>query len=446
MAGEVTRAPYQIFSMFNNADIKFPEVIDEQGKRVEVTKGNISVFLRSADRDVRENAYSAMYKTYNSWENTLSASLSGAIKRNIFYANARKYDSSLKAALDSDNIPEKVYENVIDTLNIHLEPLHRYITLRKNVLKLDAVRPWDLYVPLLQEYRWEILYEEAMETIQEAVTPLGDDYVTVMREGFSSRWFDVYENAGKRSGAYSNAVYGISHPFILLNYQELLDDMFTIAHEMGHAVHSYYTMKNQPYIYSDYSIFVAEVASTLNEVLLMDYLLKNTGDPEKRIYLLNQYIDQIRGTMYIQAIFAEFEKVIHEKMETGVALTAEVFSGLTRDIYSKYYGPDFQMDDLFQINWCRIPHFYYNFYVFQYATGIAAAISLAQKIIAGDVRARESYINFLKSGGSDYPINLLNQAGVDMTSPRPIEETAQLFSHLIAEMEQLLPVGDPEKS
>ncbi|MEJ2635458.1 MAG: oligoendopeptidase F [Calditrichia bacterium] len=438
LSGDMAGTPYQVFSMFNNADIKFPAIKDENGKEVELTKGNFSVFMRSGDRRVREDAFRAMYTTYNGWINTLAASLSGAVKRDIFNAKARKYNSALEAALDADNIPAAVYDNVISTLNNNLEPMHKYMALRKKILGVDRVHPWDLYVPLLNDLKWEISYTDAVDTIKKALAPLGNEYLKIMNEGFSSGWLDVYENQGKRSGAYSSAVYGVSHPFMLLNYNNMLDDMFTVAHEMGHSMHSYFTLHNQPFIYSDYTIFVAEVASTLNEAILMDYMLKHTTDRRKKLYLLNQYIDQIRGTVYIQAIFAEFEKRIHDRAEAGEALTAETFNSIARDIYTRYYGPDFEMDSLYDVNWSRIPHFYYNFYVYQYATGLSASTALAQKILAGDKQARDAYLRFLTRGSSDYSINLLKDAGVDMTSPAPIEATARLFSSLLDEMEKLM--------
>ncbi len=438
LSQDMARSPYQIFSMFNNADITFPKVKDETGKQTELTKGNFFVFMKSSDREVRKEAFMAMYRTYDEWINTLSASLSGAIKRDIFYARARNYHSALEAALDADNIPLSVYDNLVTTMNQNLEPMHKYISMRKQVLGVEKVEPWDLYVPLLDDYKWEVSYEEAEKTINKALEPLGPEYIEAMKKGFVSGWFDVFENPGKRSGAYSTAAFGVSHPYMLLNYQGMLDDMFTVAHEMGHSMHSYFTLSSQPYIYSDYTIFVAEVASTLNEALLMDYLLKNTTDREKKLYLLNQYVDQIRGTLYIQTIFAEFEKTVHEKAESGEALTSELFNEVTRDLYTKYYGPDFEMDSLYDINWSRIPHFYYNFYVYQYATGISAATYLARKISEGDIQARDAYLNFLKQGSSDYSINLLKNAGVDMTAPGPVEDTAALFKNLLGQMEKLM--------
>ena len=438
LSGDLARTPYQVFSMFNNADITFPAIKNEKGEEIELTKGRFFAIMRSPHRQVRENAFNAFYNTYNQWRNTLSATLSGAVKRDMFYARARKYSGSLEAALDVDNIPTAVYDNVINTLNDNLAPMHRYILLRKKMLGIEKVHPWDLYVPILREIEWRVSYDQAVKTIEEALQPLGAEYVSVLEDGFSGGWIDVFENVGKRAGAYSSAIYGAPHPYILLNYNNQLTDMFTVAHEMGHSLHSYFTLKNQPYIYSDYSIFVAEVASTLNEALLINHLLNTTRDKSKKLYLLNHYIDQIRGTVYIQAIFAEFEKVIHEKAEAGDALTTDAYNEIARDIYTRYYGPDFEMDSLYDINWCRIPHFYYNFYVYQYVTGFSAATALSQKILAGDEEARKAYLNFLSQGSSDYPINLLRDAGVDMTSPEPIVATAQLFTRLLNEMEELL--------
>lgn len=440
LAGDLAQTPYQVFSMFNNADITFPQIKDEKNKSVELTKGNFSLYIRSENRTVRKKAYQSMYGTYQKWTNTLAANLAGSIKSDIYFARARKYNNTMEAALDTDNIPLSVYKNVVSTLQKNVAPMHQYIKLRKKILKLDKVKPWDLYVPLIKAMKWEISYEEALKIIEAALSPLGTDYLKDLQKAFSGGWFDVFESPGKRSGAYSTAVFGIPHPYMLLNYQGQLDDMFTVAHELGHSMHSYYTIQKQPYIYSNYTIFVAEVASTLNEALLIDYLLKNTSDPQKKIYLLNHYIDQIRGTLYIQAMFAEFEKKIHEISESGEALTAEVFGHITREIYQHYYGKDFIIDSLYEFNWCRIPHFYYNYYVYQYATGISAATTLAQKILSGNTESREAYLQFLRKGNSDYSINLLKDAGVDMTSPEPIESTARLFSNLVDQMEDLLKI------
>lgn len=438
LTGDIARSPYQIFSMFNNADLKFPRITDENGNKVELTKGNYLTFLKSQNRKVRERAFRTFYSKYKEWENSLAATLSGAIKGDIFYAKIRKYPSALQSALDSDNIPVKVYDNLINTVHNNLQPMHRYISLRKKVLGLKAVKPWDLFVPLIKELKWEVTYEEAVSTVLEACKPLGNNYLQILQEGFNSRWIDVYENQGKRSGAYSAAVYGARQPYVLLNYHSRLDDMFTLAHEMGHSLHSYLTNQSQPYIYSNYAIFVAEVASTLNEVLLTSYLLQKIEDKQKKLYLLNHHLEQIQGTYYIQILFAEYEKIIHEKVEAGEALTAESLSALSKQLYLKFYGPEFSMDKLYTINWSRIPHFYYNFYVFQYATGYSAAMAIARKILDGEGGVTEAYLNFLSSGSSDYPINLLKKVGVDMTSAESVEATARLFNDLLTEMEILL--------
>ncbi len=437
MTGEIAQGPYNTFSMFNNADIKFPSIKDEDGNMVELTKGRYARFMESPNRQVRQDAFKGMYQTYGKWTNTLAATLSGAVKRDIFYARARKYPSALAAALDNDNIPVSVYENVVGSINRNIKPLHRYMTLRKRMLGVDELQPWDLSVPLLSDVKFEIPYAEALKTIETALAPLGDTYLNDLKQSFNDGWIDVYENQGKRSGAYSWSTYGV-HPFILLNYNNTLNDMFTTAHELGHALHSHLTHRHQPYHYSHYTIFVAEVASTLNEALLMDHLLKTCEDRKQKMYLLNEYIDQIRGTVFIQALFAVFEKTIHEKVEGGEALTADAMSALTKDLYERYFGPAFNMHPDYQINWCRIPHFYYNFYVYQYATGFSAATALSRNILDGDTNARDAYLRFLSRGNSAYSIDLLKDAGVDMTSPAPIEATAQLMDRLLDKMEGLM--------
>ena len=437
MTGEMAQTPYNIFSMFNNADIKFPTIRDEDGNEVEVTKGRYQRLIESSDRRVRKDAFDALYNTYGQWTNTLAAMLSSSVKRDIFNARARKFESSLESALSHDNIPVAVYDNVIESINQNLKPLQRYMKLRKKMLAVDDLRPWDLMTPLLSEADFEIPFEKALSIIYDGLSPLGDDYRSALDASFNDGWIDVYENQGKRSGAYSWATFG-GHPYILLNYNKTLNDMFTVAHELGHALHSYYTFKTQPYHYSDYTIFVAEVASTLNEALLIHYLLNNTDDREKKLYLLNKYVDQIRGTVYIQALFAEFEKTIHERAEAGEALTAEMLNGLNRELYLRYFGSEFEMDAEYDINWCRIPHFYYNFYVFKYATGFSAATALSRKILSGDTDARDAYLRFLTRGSSAYSIDLLKDAGVDMNSPEPVKETTKLMNTLLDEMESLI--------
>jgi len=436
MTGEIAQGPYTIFSMFNNADIKFPSILDEEARKVELTKGRYLRFLESRDRRVRHDAFMAMYSTYGNWTNTLSATLATGIKKDIFYARARKYPNALAAAMDAENIPLQVYDNVVETIHKNMEPLHRFTNLRKEMLGVDAVYPWDLFVPLVAEIKFEMPYSEARQIIQEALYPLGETYLKALQTGFEKRWIDVYENQGKRSGAYSWSTYGV-HPYVLLNYNNTLDDVLTVAHEMGHALHSYFTNLHQPYIYSHYTIFVAEVASTVNETLLINYLIQKAQKAEEKLYLLNEYADRIRSAVYIQTLFAEFEKIVHEKLEAGEALTAEALSELNRELYRKYFGPAFEMHPLYDINWCRIPHFYYNFYVYKYVTGFSAATALAERILAGDTEARERYLHFLSCGSADYSINLLKEAGVDMTRPQPIEATTRKLKNLITEMENL---------
>lgn len=436
MSGEIGDGPYNIFSMFNNADIKFPTIVDEKNNKIEVTKGRYNKLMQSPEQKTRKDAHQAFYGTYRNWTNTLAATLSTAIKKNIFNAKARDYPNALEAALYAENIPTSVYDNVVDSVNKNLKPLHRYMELRKKMLGLDKLNPWDLLVPLVKDIKFEIPYHESLQTIEKALQPLGKEYLSAQKEGFKSGWIDIYENRGKRSGAYSWSTHGV-HPFILLNYNDTVDDMFTVAHEMGHALHSYFTHRTQPIVYSGYTIFVAEVASTLNEALLIDYLLKNTEDERKKLYLINEYLDQIRGTVYTQALFAEFEKHIHELVESGQPLTAPLLNQINRDLYERYFGPALALDPLYEINWCRIPHYYYNFYVYKYVTGFSAAISISRKILAGEMNARDAYLNFLTKGSSDYSINLLKDAGVDMTSPEPIEATTRLMSDLLNQMEEI---------
>ena len=434
MSGEIGEGPHHIFSMFNNADIKFPTITGENNQKIEVTKGRFNRLMQSENREIRKNAYHALYGTYQNWTNTLAATLSTGVKRNIFYARSRNYNTALEAALHRDNIPVSVYDNVIDSINSNLSPLHRYMKLRKKMLGLKSLSPWDLSVPLIRNVRFDVPYVKSLDRIETALRPLGSEYLSLIKKGFKNGWIDVYENQGKRSGAYSWSTHGV-HPFILLNYNNTLDDIFTLTHELGHALHSYFTHNTQPVIYSGYTTFVAEVASTLNESLLIDYLIKNTTDPRKKFYLLTEYSDQIRGTVYNQALFAEFEKSIHQKAEAEEALIASDLSLLSRDLYTRYYGAAFIMDSLYEINWCRIPHFYYDFYVYKYVTGFSAAISISQKIISGDTNVRDAYLHFLTRGSSDYSINLLRDAGVDMTSPGPIEATTRLLDELVNQME-----------
>jgi len=370
--------------------------------------------------------------------NTLAASLGSNIKRDKFFANVRRYGSSLQAALDSDNVPVEVYDNLIDTVNRNLPLLHRYVRLRKKALKLDELHMYDLYTPMVAEVDKKIPYAEAVETILKALAPLGEEYCEVARKGLTTdRWVDIYENVGKRSGAYSFGAY-TTKPFILMNYQETLDSMFTLAHELGHSMHSYFTRRHQPYHYGNYTIFVAEVASTFNEALLTAYLLKQTDDPKLKMYLINHQLESFRTTLYRQTMFAEFEHIAHQRSEKGEALTADLLDEIYYDLNKQYYGTEgMVIDEAIKLEWARIPHFYTAFYVYQYATGISAAVALSQQVLTEGKPAVDRYLAFLKSGSSDYSTNLLAKAGVDMTSPEPVQHALSVFTSLLGEMEQL---------
>ena len=436
-AGELAQAPGSIFNMLNNADIKFPTIKDENENEVEVTKGRYSQLVESTDRRVRKDAFEALYSSYAKLKNTLAATLSSNVKANVFDAKVRKYNSAREASLHPDNVPTEVYDNLIKTIHDNMNLMYRYIALRKKILGLDELHMYDLYTPLIQEEKMKISYEEAVDTVKKGLEVLGDKYTSDLKNGFESGWIDVYENEGKRSGAYSWGSYD-SHPYVLLNHTDNLNSMFTLAHEMGHALHSFYSDKNQPYIYAGYKIFVAEVASTLNESLLMDYMLKTTDDKKKKMYLLNYYMEQFRTTVYRQTMFAEFEKIIHEKVENGEALTNESLSKVYHDLNVLYYGTDIIIDDYIDLEWARIPHFYSSFYVYKYATGFSAATSLAQQILNQGQDAISRYLEFLKSGGSDYPIELLKKAGVDMTTSEPIKQALKVFENLLNQMEELM--------
>lgn len=437
-AGEVMNGSSNTFGMLNNADIQFPSITDEKGEEVEITHGRYIRFLESSDSRVRHDAFKAVYKTYGDLKNTFSSTLSGNVKKDNFNARVRKYDSARHAALAANNIPESVYETLVNTVNDQLHLLHRYVKLRKKVLGLNELHMYDLYTPLVKDVKMEYKYDEAKETILKGLAPLGEEYLKVLKEGFENRWVDVHENKGKRSGAYSSGSFG-TNPYILMNWQDNINNLFTLAHEFGHSVHSYYTRKSQPYPYGNYSIFVAEVASTCNEALLNDYLLKTIDDEQKRIYLLNHYLEGFRGTVFRQTMFAEFEHIIHQKAQNNEALTAEL---LTKEYYAlnkKYFGEeDIVIDEEIGLEWSRIPHFYYNYYVYQYATGFSAATALSKQILEEGEPAVKRYIDFLSAGSSNYPIEVLKKAGVDMTSADPIKDACKVFEEKLNEMEELL--------
>ncbi|OZM58274.1 oligoendopeptidase F [Lottiidibacillus patelloidae] len=437
-AGEVLGSSSNTFGMLNNADMKFPTVKDENGEEVEVTHGRYIRFLESEDRRVREDGFKAVYSTYDKFKNTFASTLSGTVKKDNFYAKVRNYSSAREAALSGNNIPETVYDNLVSTINDHLHLLHRYIALRKKMLGVDELHMYDLYTPLIKDVKMEVSYEEAKDLILKGLEPLGKEYNEILAEGFENRWVDVHENVGKRSGAYSSGTYG-TNPYILMNWQDNVNNLFTLAHEFGHSVHSYYTRKSQPYPYGNYSIFVAEVASTCNEALLNDYLLKVTDDKKKKLYLLNHYLEAFRGTVFRQTMFAEFEHLIHEKAQNGEALTPDLLTETYYDLNVKYFGKDdIHIDKEIGLEWSRIPHFYYNYYVYQYATGFSAAAALSKQILEEGEPAVTRYIDFLKAGSSDYPIEVLKKAGVDMTSAEPIKQALTVFEDTLNEMEKLL--------
>lgn len=434
---EVTGATNDIFKMLNNADLTFGTVVDEDGDTVNLTHGNYITFMESHNRDLRKAAFTNMYEAYKAFINTIATTYNYNTKNDAVSARIRKYDSARQAALSSGNIPEEVYDNLIAVVNEYLPVLHRYIALRKKVLGVDELKMYDVYVPLVQLPKKEIPYEEALKMMQEGLAPLGTEYLAQVDKGTKEGWIDVYENQGKTSGAYSFGSYD-SKPYILLNYTNTLKDVFTIVHEMGHSMHSFYTRKTQPFAYGDHSIFTAEVASTVNESLLMQHLLAKETDAEMRKYLINYYIEEFRTTLFRQTMFAEFEMLTHKEIENGGVLTAKWLCDVYDDLNKKYFGPALSEDEYIRYEWARIPHFYRGFYVYQYATGYSAATAISRRILTEGESARKDYIEFLKSGSSDYPVELLKIAGVDMSSPEPIRMAMETFKDLVDELEKLL--------
>ena len=417
--GEMAAAPENIFSMFNNADIKFPYITDVEGNKIRITHGNFIDFLSSKDRSLRKQVFRGVYDSYKKWSNTVSMMYISKLKNDTFYARVRKYDSARAMYLSGGDIPESVYDNLIETVHAHLPALHRYMALRKKLLGVEHLHMYDLFAPIVDNVQTTYTYDEAKKLVAKALEPMGDEYVSTLKAGMESGWIDVYENENKRSGAYSWGAYG-THPYVLLNYSETLDDMFTLAHEMGHAMHSFYSNSTQPFTYAEYKLFVAEVASTCNEVLLMEYLLKNTIDKKERAYLLNHYLDSFKGTVYRQTMFAEFEMLTHKEVE------------------KKYYGTDIISDEEIAFEWAKIPHFYYNFYVYQYATGFSAAVALARGILKEGEPAVERYKKFLCGGCSESPLELLKIAGVNLESPKPVQDALDVFGEILDEIEALL--------
>jgi oligoendopeptidase F len=437
MTHDISTIPRNTFLMYNNADLKFPHIKDENGTMVELTKGRYVTFLESKNREVRKNAFEAMYATYSNHKNTLASTLSGSVQCAKFYAIARNYESSLEASLDNDHISTQVYHNLIDVVNQNLHLLHRYLDLRKKVMNLPELHMYDLYTPLFPEPSSNISYVDATTMVKEGLHSLGSEYVDLLEKSFSNGWIDVYENVGKTSGAYSWGAF-LSHPYVLLNYQGKLNDVFTLAHEMGHALHSHYTNQNQPYIYSEYKIFVAEVASTVNESLLTKYLLGKSKSKEEKGYILNHFLEEFRGTLFRQVMFAEFEREIHKRALEGNSLGAKDLSDLYYDLNVKYYGKGILIDKEVSMEWARIPHFYNSFYVYKYATGLSSALSISKQILEEGIPAVDRYIDFLKSGGKDYPLVLLKKAGVDLLTPKPLTDAFKTFEESLTQLEGCL--------
>lgn len=437
--GEVAESPKDIFSMFNNADIRFPEITGEDGHPVQVTHGRYMSLMQSRNRQVRKDAFEAMYGVYGDWRNTLAAMYRANVKQEAFLAKAHKYTSDLEAALDGSHIPVKVYEQLIEAVHESMPLMYRYMKLRKKLLGVEELHMYDLYVPVIEQDHSEIPFEQAKKTVLEGLAPMGEEYLHLLREGFDYGWIDVYENQGKRTGAYSWGAYG-THPYVLLNYQGTLHDVFTLAHEMGHALHSWYSDEHQPYIYAGYRIFVAEVASTCNEALLIHYLMeqsKKAGDRKKTMYLMNYFLEQFRTTLFRQTMFAEFEKITHGLQEQGETLTADRLCEIYYDLNKLYFGEEICVDQEIAMEWARIPHFYTPFYVYQYATGFSAAIVLSKQILEQGAPAVEQYKKFLKGGSSMYPLELLKMAGVDMEQKAPVQDALAVFAQYLDEMERL---------
>ena len=435
-AGEMANAPDTVFGAFLNADMRYPDAVDSEGKPHALSQSTFVPLEESGDRALRKSAYENLYNTLGGMRNTAAGLLDAQNKQQKFFATARKYGSAREAAMDRTNVPVSVYDNLIEAVHRNMDKMHRYVRLRKKLLGVEELHFYDVYTPLLKDEPAKIPFAQAKQTVYDALYPLGDGYRAILKEGFENRWIDVYENQGKRGGAYSAGTK--VHPFVLLNYSGSLDSQFTLAHEMGHALHSYLSNKHQNQIDSDYVIFVAEVASTCNEALLMEYLLKKTTDKKERVFLINHFLDQFKGTIYRQTMFAEFEKFMGAAVDAGQTLTADMLCAEYARLCKLYYGEDMVVDDQIAMEWAKIPHFYYNYYVFQYATGYSAAIALSRRILREGESAVKDYLGFLSGGCSKSPIDLLKGAGVDMTSPAPVNDALKLFGELLDEMESLM--------
>lgn len=435
-AGEVCEGASDIFSMFNNADLKFEDVTDEKGNLYMLTHGTYIALLEDNNREVRRQAFEHLYHRYEEYKNSLAAIYQTSVKADVFQAKARKYNSAREMALDGSNIPVSVYDKLIESVHKHLPAMYKYVDLRKKTLGLEELHMYDLYVPMVGDVDMKKTFDEAKEIVKEGLAPLGEEYVALLQKGFDEKWIDIYENEGKRSGAYSWGAYG-THPYVLLNYNGTLNHVFTLAHEMGHALHSYFSDENQDYIYAGYKIFVAEVASTVNESLLIHHFISKATDKKEKAYLINHFLEQFRGTLYRQTMFAEFEWKAHEMVEKQESLTPENLCDLYYELNQKYFGEGIVIDKEIAMEWSRIPHFYNAFYVYQYATGFSAAIAISKAILAGDEKVKEGYFKFLKSGSSRYPIDLLKLCNVDMTTTKPVEDALKVFEELLQEFETL---------
>lgn len=433
---QMANAAENIFSMYNGADIKFPSITMEEGEEIEITHGNFVPLLESTDREVRKAAFEGVYETYGKMRNTLAATFAANLDQANFYAQVRNFSSAREMYLYGSNIPESVYDNLIETVHKNMDKMHKYVSLRKKILDVSELHMYDLYTPIAKAPDTKYSFEAAKDIVLEGLAPMGEEYIKVLEEGFDNRWIDVYENEGKRSGAYSWGAYG-THPYVLMNYHGTLDHVFTLAHEMGHAIHSYYSDANQPYVNAGYKIFVAEVASTCNESLLIQHLLKITEDEEEKAYLINHFLEQFKGTLYRQTMFAEFEKIAHSMVQNGEGVTADRLCEIYYNLNKEYFGDDIVIDKEIELEWARIPHFYNPFYVYQYATGLSAAIALSKRILEEGKPAVEDYMKFLTGGSSQDPIELLKIAGVDMTSSEPIETALELFGNLLDELQKM---------
>ena len=433
---QMANAAENIFSMYNGADIKFPSITTEEGEEIEITHGNFVPLLESTDREVRKAAFEGVYETYGKMRNTLAATFAANLDQANFYAQVRNFSSAREMYLYGSNIPESVYDNLIETVHKNMDKMHKYVSLRKKILDVSELHMYDLYTPIAKAPDTKYSFEAAKDIVLEGLAPMGEEYIKVLEEGFDNRWIDVYGNEGKRSGAYSWGAYG-THPYVLMNYHGTLDHVFTLAHEMGHAIHSYYSDANQPYVNAGYKIFVAEVASTCNESLLIQHLLKITEDEEEKAYLINHFLEQFKGTLYRQTMFAEFEKIAHSMVQNGEGVTADRLCGIYYNLNKEYFGDDIVIDKEIELEWARIPHFYNPFYVYQYATGLSAAIALSKRILEEGKPAVEDYMKFLTGGSSQDPIELLKIAGVDMTSSEPIETALELFGNLLEELQKI---------